>query len=244
MRRWRSVPAAVVVGVVLSAGAGAGAASAPRVDVMVVGKGRTLLAAKTLTVRARTVSVGHRRCAVAAGTALAGLEAARRAHGPSYRLRDYGSCSRHAADAASLFVYKVAGESNRRTDGWVYKIGRRVPTTGAADPSGGKLHRGNHLTWFYCRMQHSGGCQRTLELTVTAARVAPGGPVGVLVRGYDDEGRGVLVAGARVSLGAAAAETGADGAATLAAPPASGRYRVGAQRTGLVPAFPVAVVVR
>jgi len=223
-----------------AAAAGAGAASAPRVQVMVVGKSRTLLAAKTLTVRSRTVSVGRRRCAVAAGTGLAGLEAARRARGPAYRLRDYGTCSRRAGDAASLFVFEVAGERNRGRDGWVYKIGRRVPGAGAGDPSGPHLRGGDHLTWFYCRAQSTGGCQRTLELTVPA-HALPGSPVRVRVRGYDDDGRSAPVGGATVALGAATGVSGADGAVTLTAPPAGGRYQVRAQRAGLVPAFPVEV---
>lgn len=220
----------------------AGAASAPRVEVMVVGKARTLLAAKMLTVRAHTVSVGRRRCAVAAGTGLAGLEAARRARGPAYRLRDYGTCSRRAGDAASLFVFQVAGDRNRRTDGWVYKIGRRVPTAGAGDPSGRRLRGGDRLTWFYCRMQSSGGCQRTLELTVPG-HAPPGSPVRALVRGYDDDGRAVPVGGATVALGAATGVSGADGAVTLTAPSVAGPYQVRAQRSGLVPAFPVKVAV-
>lgn len=240
MRRLVGLGIVVGLGAVGGLTGGAGAASAPRVQVMVVGKARTLLAAKTVTARARTVSVGHRRCAVAAGTALAGLEAARRGHGPSYRLRDYGSCSRRAADAASLFVFQVGGDRNRRTDGWVYKIGRRVPTVGAGDPSGTRLRRGNRLTWFYCRMQPSGGCQRTLELAVPS-RVAPGTTIRALVSGYDDDGRGVHVGGATVTLGSATGVTADDGTVALAAPARAGQYRVAAQRSGLVPAFPVEV---
>jgi hypothetical protein len=216
------------------------AATAPRVQVTVVGQTRTLLAPKTVIARARTVRVGRRRCAIAAGTALAGLEAARRAGGPSYRLRDYGTCSRRAGDAASLFVLQIGSERNRGSDGWVYKIARRVPTAGAADPAGRRLRRGERLTWFYCRMQRRGGCQRTLELSVPG-RAAPGAPLRAVVRGYDDEGRGTPVAGATVTLAAVTGVTGPDGTATLIAPAAAGRYRAMAERPGLVPAFPAEV---
>jgi hypothetical protein len=89
-------------------------------------------------------------------------------------------------------------------------------------------------------MQRSGGCQRTLEVAVPA-RVSPGAPVRALVRASADDGRVVATPGATVTLGAAAGTTGADGAATLTAPAAPGRYQVGAQRAGLIPAFPVEV---
>jgi hypothetical protein len=242
MKRWAGIGILVALGAAGWLPGGAGAASAPRVQVMVVGQARTILAPKTVTARTRTVRVGRRRCAVAAATALAAQEVARRARGPTYRVRDYGTCSRRAGDAGGLFVFEIAGERNRGRDGWVYKIGRQVPTAGAGDPSARRLRGGDRLTWFYCHMQRTGGCQRTLELTVPA-RVAPGTPVRAVVRGYDDDGRAAPVAGATVALGAATGVTGADGAVTLTAPAAPGRYQVGAQRPGLVPAFPVEVAV-
>jgi hypothetical protein len=66
----------------------------------------------------------------------------------------------------------------------------------------------------------------------------------VTVRGYDEAGKGVAVAGATVRLGGATAVTGADGVATVVAPTAVGRYALEASKPGLVPAFPRAVEVR
>ena len=63
------------------------------------------------------------------------------------------------------------------------------------------------------------------------------------VRGDDDNGRGVPVAGALVRLGGAQALTGADGVAVVTAPATPGRLRLTAERTGLVRSFPVRVVV-
>ncbi len=63
------------------------------------------------------------------------------------------------------------------------------------------------------------------------------------MRGYDDNGRGVAVAGALVRLGGAQALTGADGVATVAAPAARGAVRVTAERAGMVRSFPARVVV-
>jgi hypothetical protein len=200
-----------------------------------------LAASRFVRARATTVSVGRRRCAVAAGTPLAALEAVRRTGGPGYRLRDYGACSGRAADASGLFVFEVGGERNRRTDGWVYKVGRRVPGIGAADSAGRRLRGGDRVTWFYCRMQLAGGCQRTLEVTLAASRVAPGAPLRAMVRGYDDNGRGTPIAGATVVLGASRAVTGGDGVVTLTAPSTPRRYFVSASRAGLVPSFPVEV---
>jgi hypothetical protein len=59
----------------------------------------------------------------------------------------------------------------------------------------------------------------------------------VTVRGYDDQGRGVAVPGATVTLGSATATTDAAGVAQVAVP-ASGRLALNATRAGMVPAFP------
>jgi hypothetical protein len=228
----------LVTALALSAAAPAGAvAAAPRVEVMVAGKAAVLAAAKFVRASATTVMVGRRRCAVAAATPLAALAAVQRARGPSVRLRDYGRCSGRAVDSGALFVTQIGPDRNRRADGWVYKVGRRVPSLGAADPSGRRLRTGDRLTWFFCRAQSSGGCQRTLEV---APLSGAGQPLRVRVRGYDDNGRAVAVAGATVSAGAQAAVTGADGTASFPALGAATRS-VQAQRAGMVASFPVRV---
>jgi hypothetical protein len=79
-------------------------------------------------------------------------------------------------------------------------------------------------------------------VTPAATRVEPGTPLSVIVRGYNDDGDGVRVAGAMVRLGAAAALTGPDGVATVTAP-AAGRYRLRAEKPGTVVSFPVPVKV-
>ncbi len=60
------------------------------------------------------------------------------------------------------------------------------------------------------------------------------------VRGYDDSGRGVPVAGATVTLGDAVAVTGADGRASVPVL-GPGRLRLTAEADGMVRAFPVGV---
>jgi hypothetical protein len=84
----------------------------------------------------------------------------------------------------------------------------------------------------------AGSCQRTLTLRAAAE---PGG-VAVTVRGYDDEGRGVLVDGATVRLGGAGAVTDASGVAHFTAAP--GSYRAHAAKAGLVRSFSERVVVK
>ena len=98
------------------------------------------------------------------------------------------------------------------------------------------------MLWFWCVKDAADSCQRTLAATPSGKRVAPGGPLSVSVRGYDDNGDGVRVAGALVRLGEAAALTGADGVATLTAP-AAGTYRLRAEKPGAVISFPVRVAV-
>jgi hypothetical protein len=210
------------------------AAQAASVTTMVAGKDRVLRSAKPVKLAdTRRVKVGSRRCTVSGRTPLGVLAATSLA----VRVRDYGSCGRRPADAASLFVTRIGSDRNRGQDGWVYKVGRKVSSAGAGDRSGRRLRAGDRLLWFYCRAQRTGGCQRTLEATPDRASVAPGETVSVTVRGYDDQGRGIAVAGATVTLGSATATTDAAGVAQVVVP-AAGRLTLGAAHTGMVPAFP------
>jgi hypothetical protein len=211
-------------------------AAAPVVEQMVVFRDGDAVT-RTVAAKQVRVRVGGRRCTAGEGTALAALVRSRVGR---LGLRDFGSCSTRARDSAGLFVSSIKGERNRGQDGWVYKVGNRGATAGAADPSGafgrGRLKRGQRVTWFFCRLR-DGGCQRTLALE---ARPEPGA-VSVTVRGYDDEGRGAPVEGATVSAGSVTAVSGADGRATLALPP--GRHRLVAEKDGLVRSFGERVVV-
>ena len=210
------------------------AAQAASVATMVVGKDRVLRSAKPVKLAdTRRVKVGSRRCTVSGRTPLGVLAATSLA----VRVRDYGSCGRRPADAASLFVTRIGSDQNRGQDGWVYKVGRKVSSAGAGDRSGRRLRAGDRLLWFYCRAQRTGGCQRTLEATPDRASAAPSETVSVTVRGYDDQGRGIAVAGATVTLGSATATTDAAGVAQVVVR-AAGRLTLGAARTGMVPAFP------
>jgi hypothetical protein len=219
----------------------AGAGAAPRVKVMVMGKSSLLLAPRTVVTREVVVHASGKRCAVAAGTPLAALVAARRAGGPSFGVRDYGgSCSRRPADGAALFVTRVGPDTNRGRDGWAYKVGTRSGTAGAADPSGpfgnGRLRGGARITWFWCRLSRRGSCQRTLAVS-SRRRVDRGTQLKVRVRGYDDFGRSVPAGRAKVRLGGLTAITGSDGVAYLRAPASAGRVRLTATRRGMVRAF-------
>lgn len=183
--------------------------------------------------------IGRRRCAVGPGTALSALIRSRPGR---IGLRDFGSCSRRARDAGQLFVRSIRGERNRGAGGWVYKVGQRLATAGAGDPSGpfgrGRLRSRSRVTWFYCR--RAGSCQRTLHLRASPG--SGGGPTAVLVRGFDDQGDGVPVAGVSVSGGGVEAQTDAEGRAALALP--AGRRVLRARKDGLVPAFAEPVTVR
>ena len=103
--------------------------------------------------------------------------------------------------------------------------------------TGRRLRGGDRLLWFWCDMQASGGCQRTLEAAPDRATAAPGETVRVTVRGYDDAGRGVKVPGATVRLGSATALTGADGVAMVPVT-AAGRLELVATAPGMVRSFP------
>jgi hypothetical protein len=221
---------------ILFAALAAPAPAAPKVTTMVVGKTRVLSKPKTVTVKRARVKVGGHRCTVARATPLAALARL----GLAMRLRDYGSCGRRAADAGGLFVTKIGRDRNRGQDGWVYKVNRKVSSLGAADTSGRRLRGGDRLAWFWCRTQRSGGCQRTLEARPESAAEA-GTPLRVIVRGYDDQGRGKAIEGATVKLGSSTATTGPGGEATVTVP-ASGRLELTATAAGLVPSFPRVVI--
>jgi hypothetical protein len=206
------------------------AAAAPAIRQLVVFRDGSAVS-KTVSTRATRVRVGDRRCTAGDGTALAALVRSRPGR---IRLRDFGSCSSRARDGAGLFVQAIRRDVNRGQNGWVYKVGRRAATAGAADPGGplgrGRLRAGQRVTWFYCRLRQ-GGCQRTLEL---AWRSEPGTLVAT-VRGYDDEARGVAVEGATVTAGGSSAVTDSRGEARLAL--AAGRYRAVAEKSGLVRSY-------
>jgi hypothetical protein len=216
------------------------AKAAPVVEHMVVFRDGSHRAKRT-SARGVLVRIGRRRCASATGTPLAALVRAR----PSRRigLKDFGSCSRRARDGAGLFVRRIGPDANRGTDGWVYKVGRKQATAGAGDPSGPfgrrRLRRGQRVTWFYCRPNAEGDCQRTLELRTSA----PGGGVlSVRVIGYDDRGKGIAAGGAEVRLGGLTATTDAQGLASFTVAP--GRYGIRATRAGDIRTYPQRVTVR
>ena len=136
-------------------------------------------------------------------------------------------------------------DANHGRNGWVYKVGRRAGTTGAADATGpfgsGRLRAGAQVTWFWC-----GGLPgRPVPAHARSLAVRPcggaGAPLRVLVRGFDDGGNGVSVAGATVRVGTATATTAANGFATVTAPAPAGTAKLVAERRGKVRSFPVEV---
>ena len=228
-----------VIVATLAVAAPAAPASAARVQVMVVGKDRVLRGPKSVTLKKRTVKVGHRRCRVGAATPLSVLAATHL----TLRFRDYGRCGKRPQDASALYVTSVAGRREHGSGGWVYKVGRRAGTTAAGDLSGPfgtgrRIHGGQRITWFWCELQQSGSCQRTLEIRPERSTVQPGEALRVTVRGFNDQGTGVRVSGATVRLGSATATTGVDGIATLQVPDTPGTLKLQAKRAGMVRAFP------
>src|SRR4051812_49676369 len=112
---------------------------------------------------ATTAKVGRKRCAVPGATPLAAL--LRSGVGP-LSLRDYGSCSKRAADATSLFVSAIGSDRNKGSDGWGYKAGNVLGTPRAADPAGplrrGRLKAGARVAWFWCHVTtRDQGCPPT-----------------------------------------------------------------------------------
>jgi hypothetical protein len=222
-------PALLALVALMSLGAPAEAA-APKVRQLVVFRDGTATS-ETVSTRATRVRVEGRRCVAGDRTALAALVRSRPGR---LKLLDFGVCSSRPRDGGGLFVEAIRGDRNRGRDGWVYKVGRRAATAGAADPGGpfgrGRLRAGQRVTWFYCRLR-GGGCQRTLELRW---RAEPGALI-VTVRGYDDDAHGVAVEGATVRAGGASGFTDATGEVRLPLP--AGRFRAVAEKAGMVRSF-------
>lgn len=218
--------------------ASASQGAAPRVRQMVVFGDGSVVGGR---VRAKPTSatVDGRRCAIAARTALATLL---RSEPGRIRFHDYGECSRRPADSAGLFVRSIRDERNRGRDGWVYKLGRKLATAGAADPTGpfgdGRLKAGQRVLWFYCRQLATGTCQRSLEVETAVE----GRRLSVEVTGYDDAGDGIAVKGATVRAVGKVARTDTDGTATLSL--ARGRHRVHATKRGAIRSFVERVRIR
>lgn len=236
----RSPRALVTIGAVaaLAAAAPPAAAATPTVRQLVVFRAGDVLQSAAVKARGTHVHVGKRRCAVRGGTALAALALSKP---PKLKLRDYGSCGKHARDGGGLFVRGIGLDVNKGIDGWVYKVGNKLATAGAADPTGpfgsGRLKSGRRVTWFYCHMNAANhSCQATLGLSALAADP---GTMRVHVTAYDDRGKGSPAAAATVRAGNASATTDANGDAMLT--PAAGRYLVHAERSGSIRSFDEAV---
>ena len=221
--------------------AAAAARAAARVEVLLAGRSKS--AGAPVRARAVLVRVGHRRCKVGSSTPLAALAGLLRARRTGYAIRDYGSCSRtNPAAAGQLFVRRIGRDSNRGNDGWFYKVNDHTPDVGAGDPSS-RVRDGDHVLWFYCVFDESTrSCQRSLR--IVADPVAGNGALSVTVHGYDNAGRSVPVAGARVASGSATATTGSDGSATLMLGGTPGSHAITARKAGMVDAFPVTVRVK
>jgi hypothetical protein len=215
------------------------AAATSRIDQLVVFRDGHARSSQP-SMAAATAKVGGKRCAIAAATPLAAL--VHSGIGP-LSLRDYGSCSKRAADGGSLFVSAIGSDRNKGSDGWVYKAGNVLGTAGAADPAGpfgrGRLRAGARVTWFWCHVTtRDKGCPHTLVVSVTSAA----GSLTVKVRRYDDRGKGLAAGGATVHAGKANATTGADGIARLSVP--AGRYSVFADQPTRIRSFTVAAEVK
>jgi hypothetical protein len=210
--------------VLLAAGVLAPAAEAapPRVDAMIVHRS----GATTGPQRVAVGAVRVRRCRVGEGLPIGVLSALRVSFGAT------GSCG-------SLYVNRIGRQRASGAQGWVFKVGRRIPSRGASDPSTA-LRSGQRIVWFWC--VRAGACQRTLAMqaprTTRRARTFR-----VVVRGYDDSGRGRRVRGAAIRYDGRVARTNRRGVATLRAL-RPGRLRLVAVRRGMVRSFPSTVVVR
>jgi hypothetical protein len=227
----RLVVSGLALGALASPVPAQAARKAPTVEQMVVFKsGRARV--KTVKASRLRVKVGSRRRSVRTGTPLAALERSRPGR---IGLRSFGG---------QLYVRSIASNRARGQSGWLYKVGNKLASAGAADPSGpfgsGLLRTGQRVTWYYGSLQGENG-PRTLTLKVAAGPTP--GTATARVRSYDDEGRGRAEAGLAVKVsGGESATTTADGSAVVAA--TAGQRTFTARKSGSIRSFPVTAVVR
>jgi hypothetical protein len=211
--------------VLLALGAGSAQAASPRVQALVVGKSGWTVGPRTVAVSSTRVNACRLRTGLPIGV-----------------LRELGQPFRARGSCRALYVFQVRGDRERGAGGWVYKIGRALPSRSASDPTS-RLRSGQRVTWFWCRQ--AGNCARTLG---TSAR-SSGGRMRVTVTGYDDFGRGRRVAGATVVVRPVRSSTrrtfrtGADGT-VLVRVSRGRRYRVDSRRSGFIRGFPTEVRAR
>jgi hypothetical protein len=200
--------------------AASAARAVPTIEVMVVGRRKTLSGPRSVRLTAGKVTIGQRRCAVPAGTALAGLLATH----VKLKVTDIAGC-----DPTQMFVAKIGPDANHGAAGWEYKVNRSDPGVSAATDH---LHGGRTtLLWYWC--VRANACQRTLAVKATSAA----GSARFTVTGFDDNGHGVPVAGATVHVGSQTLTTDASGTATISASAAAGQ-QVYATKSGLIRSFP------
>lgn len=254
MTSWANTLAlgAVLATAALAAVAGSlpvlGADRAEAMRVMVIGKGGARFSGPvSVSAGGYTQSVGSRRCKVAAMTPLAVLHAAaRRAHF-SYKVRDYGRCTKNNASSSSmLFVYSVRGHTNSGDNGWYYKVNGRAGNLGAANVKGpfnsGRLGGGDRIVWFYCRFNASArSCQRSLQIAAPS-RVNKGQRVAIKVTGCNDRLSCQSIARVKVTFGGRSMRTNSSGLAVFKVG-RRGRFTVRAAGRNMIPAFPVKMTV-
>jgi hypothetical protein len=197
------------------------AGAAPRVHAMIAWRDGGVTGPRSMTLGSLRVG----RCAIGAGSPLAVL----RGFGKPFRVR--GSCD-------ALYVFQVGRDRERGAAGWVYKVGRRLPSVSA---SRFRVRSGAHVTWFWCR--EANACQRTLSMSVRSSD----GLVRVTVIGYDDFGRGRRIRGATVGVSRPgrrfSVRAGSDGVATFRTRRGTSIHLT-ARKRGTIPAFPRTVRVR
>jgi hypothetical protein len=222
--------AAAAIAVSSAFSAGTAIAAAPSVQLQVVGKSAILAGPKKVTASSFTTNVGsgsrRRSCTVAAGTPLAAIKAA----GITVGIKDFGACSRKAADSASLYVDSIRSVAGTGMQGWSYKVDNRAGTAGAADPSGpfgsGLIKSGSRVLWFWCVYDPTTyACQRNLVITAPA-RGSVGVPLTVSVKACDDSGACIAASNVRVSIdGSESVVTSNAGTASFT-PAAAGKHVV------------------
>ena len=195
--------------------------AAPRVHAMIAWRDGGVTGPRSMTLGSLRVG----RCSIGEGSPLAVL----RGFGKPFRVR--GSCD-------ALYVFQVGRDRERGAAGWVYKVGRRLPSTSA---SRYRVRSGAHVTWFWCR--EANACQRTLSMSVRSRR----GLVRVTVIGYDDFGRGKRIRGATVAVSRPgrrfSVRSGRDGVAPFRTRRGAAT-RIAARKRGTIPSFPRSVLVR
>jgi hypothetical protein len=206
---------------------GAGTAGAVELDLRVEAPTRTVFGGTVVPATGTLRDAAGNSHTTRKETVLGGLVKAKRRAGFPVVLDWFDCCG---GGWNGFFVRSIAGLAGDESHFWALKVGHRLASLGAGSIP---ARAGDRALLYYATFDpDTGATQRTLGIAASDRTVAPGDPVTITVRSFDDAGEG-RPARAWVWAGGVGVRATAAGRVTLAFQ-RPGRHRVRATRRGQI----------